>query len=192
MGNEDLLDFTNLISCKGRNPELTLPNILPIKDINAFMTEPKNFNVAIDDLIKRQEVNAQQCRKVLQVLKERLSLKISTMQKLKKDLQDLHSEIKQPGADTRFVTNHEKVKVHFLDETEVSEHEVSVALERCNIKMSSIYCEILALDSDMGSVVYLERVSQINIEYIKHWYNTEKQNKKRKSLSAGNGLKPTI
>ncbi|EDW91471.1 uncharacterized protein LOC6530915 [Drosophila yakuba] len=192
MENEDSLDFTNLISCKGRMPKLTLPNVHPIKDINAFMSDPKNINVSIDDLIKRQEVNAQQCRKVLKILKERLSLKLSTMQKLKKDLLDLHSEIKKPGAETRFVTNHEKVKLHFLDETESSKHEVSDALERCNIKMSSIYCEILALDSDMGSVVYLERVSQINIDYIKDWYNTEKQNKKRKSLSAADGVKPTV
>lgn len=75
------------------------------------------------------------------------------------------------------MTNQEKVKLHFLDETEIREVELSDAVERCNIKLSSLYCEILALDSDMGSVAYLERVAQINKDFIMDWHKTQRQNK---------------
>ncbi|EDX07836.1 uncharacterized protein LOC6735283 isoform X1 [Drosophila simulans] len=191
MDKDDLPDFTQLISCKDL-PNITLQNIHPIHSMKVFMSEPKNANASIAELIKRQEVSGEQCRKVLKVIKERLVLKMATMQELKKYLLDLHSEIRKPGAGTRFVTNQEKVKLHFLDEMEIKEVELSDAVERCNIKLSSLYCEILALDSDMGSVAYLERVAQINIDFIMDWHKTQKQKKTGKVPSAGEVFKNTV
>jgi len=186
-----MLDFTDLISCKDL-PNITLHNIRPIYSIKVFMSEPKNSNVSIAELIKRQEVSAEQCRKALKVIKDRLLLKMAALQELKKYLLDLHSEIKKPGAGTRFVTNQEKVKLHFLDETEIREVELSDAVERCNIKLSSLYCEILALDSDMGSVAYLERVAQINKDFIMDWHKTQRQNKTSNIHCSGQGVKKTF
>lgn len=91
-----------------------------------------------------------------------------------------------------FVTNQEKVKLHFLDETEIREVELSDAVERCNIKLSSLYCEILALDSDMGSVAYLERVAQINKDFIMDWHKTQRQNKTSNIHCSGQGVKKTF
>lgn len=90
-----MLDFTDLISCKDL-PNITLHNIRPIYSIKVFMSEPKNSNVSIAELIKRQEVSAEQCRKALKVIKDRLLLKMAALQELKKYLLDLHSEIKSP------------------------------------------------------------------------------------------------
>eukprot|EP00099_Drosophila_melanogaster_P020031 NP_611435.1 uncharacterized protein Dmel_CG15124 [Drosophila melanogaster] len=191
MDNDNMLDFTDLISCKDL-PNITLHNIRPIYSIKVFMSEPKNSNVSIAELIKRQEVSAEQCRKALKVIKDRLLLKMAALQELKKYLLDLHSEIKKPGAGTRFVTNQEKVKLHFLDETEIREVELSDAVERCNIKLSSLYCEILALDSDMGSVAYLERVAQINKDFIMDWHKTQRQNKTSNIHCSGQGVKKTF
>lgn len=191
MDNDNILDFTDLISCKDL-PNITLHNIRPIYSIKVFMSEPKNSNVSIAELIKRQEVSAEQCRKALKVIKDRLLLKMAALQELKKYLLDLHSEIKKPGAGTRFVTNQEKVKLHFLDETEIREVELSDAVERCNIKLSSLYCEILALDSDMGSVAYLERVAQINKDFIMDWHKTQRQNKTSNIHCSDQGVKKTF
>lgn len=191
MDNDNMLDFTDLISCKDL-PNITLHNIRPIYSIKVFMSEPKNSNVSIAELIKRQEVSAEQCRKALKVIKDRLLLKMAALQELKKYLLDLHSEIKKPGAGTRFVTNQEKVKLHFLDETEIREVELSDAVERCNIKLSSLYCEILALDSDMGSVAYLERVAKINKDFIMDWHKTQRQNKTSNIHCSGQGVKKTF
>ncbi|XP_017001655.2 uncharacterized protein [Drosophila takahashii] len=182
MNNDELVDFTDLISSKSGPLDLRLPDVRHIKDIGEFMSDPKNFNGDINKLTDGLEAKAQQCRNVLKILKERLQLKTATMQKVKTDVMELDAEIKKPGAENRFVTNHEKVKLHFLDETDSGEYNVPEALERYSVKMSSLYREILALDSDVDCVSYLVGVAQINIDYVKDWYKTKIQNKTEKSL----------
>ncbi|KAH8347867.1 hypothetical protein KR084_001880 [Drosophila pseudotakahashii] len=187
MNNDEEVDFTDLISCKTGPMDLKLPDVRPIKDIRVFMADHKNFNGDIHKLIDHLEAKAQQCRNVFKTLKDRLQLKTATMQKVKTDVLELDAEIKKPGAENRFVTNREKVKLHFLDESEINEYNVPEALERYSIKMSSLYREILSLDSDVDCVSYLVGVAQINIDYVKDWYRTNKQNKPEKSLPDGVG-----
>jgi len=113
------------------------------------------------------------------------------MKKIKTDVLELNSEVGKPGAEIRFVTNGEKVKLHFLDEAEIKEYSVQDALEHYSVKMSFIYGEILSLDSDVDHVTYLEGVSKMNVEYVKDWYNAEMRNKNQKSIpdSVGDTVK---
>ncbi|XP_016988087.1 uncharacterized protein LOC108050761 [Drosophila rhopaloa] len=175
MNTEDLVDFTELISCKSRCEELALPNVQHIKDIREFMSDPENFNGDIDELTGRLNAKAEQCHNVLQTLKERLQTKTVSLQKVKEDIFELSAEIKKPN--NRFVMSNEKIQIRFLDETETKEYEAIEAMDRYGIKMSSLFSEILALDSDVDCVTYLEGVSRINIEYVKDWYKSEIQNK---------------
>ncbi|XP_017123168.1 uncharacterized protein LOC108143357 [Drosophila elegans] len=178
MKSDDSVDFTELISCKSRCEELALPNVQHIKDIREFMSDPENFNGDIDDLTERLTAKAEQCHNVLEILKGRLHLKTLALKQVKEDILQLSLEAKKPRADNRFAMNGEKVRIHFLDETEAHEYEALEALDRYSIKMSSLFSEILALDSDVDCVTYLEGVSRINIDYVKDWYKSETQDKK--------------
>ncbi|XP_037716375.1 uncharacterized protein LOC119551212 [Drosophila subpulchrella] len=161
--------------------DLNLPKVERINDIREFMSDPKNFNSNINELTERLEENVQQCRNIIKILKDSLSLKIATMKKVKTDVLELNSEVGKPGAEIRFVTNREKVKLHFLDETEIKEYSVQDALEQYSVKMSLIYGEILSLDSDVDHVTYLEGICKMNVEYVKNWYKAEMRNKIKKS-----------
>jgi len=171
--------------------DLNVPKVERIYDIREFMSDPKNFNGNINELTERLEENVQQCRNIINILKDRLSLKIATMKKIKTDVFELNSEVGKPGAEIRFVTNGEKVKLHFLDEAEIKEYSVQDALEHYSVKMSFIYGEILSLDSDVDHVTYLEGVSKMNVEYVKDWYEAEMRNKNKKSVpdSVGDTVK---
>ncbi|XP_017072718.1 uncharacterized protein LOC108108974 [Drosophila eugracilis] len=186
MKNEDMGIFTELISCK----DLILPKVEQIEDMRQFMSDPKNFNGDINELTDRLEAKTQQCRKVLKVLQDRLRLKKEAIQKVKEDVLELESEMKKPEGNIRFLTNHEKVKIRFLDETITWEHSVPEALERYSIKMSSLHSEIMALDSDVDSVTYLTGVSQVNVNYVKDWYKKETEDKEGKTSTESIGDGP--
>ncbi|KAH8347173.1 hypothetical protein KR059_006087, partial [Drosophila kikkawai] len=167
----DYLD--QLISCNNRSPELAVPRITPIKDVREFMSNSENFNGDIEDLKKQLDAKTQQCQGLLKILNEKLRLKLLTLDKVKTDMLALADDMKKPTASARFVTNHEKIKLNYLDESEGKECEMAEALEWFNLKMGSLYCEIVGLESDVDYITYLERMSQLNMRSVVEFYESE-------------------
>lgn len=89
------------------------------------------------DIKDRLSAKTQQCRNVLKLLNGKLQLKLSTLEKVKKDMLALTVDMKDPAATLRFVTKREKIKLHYLDEPESKECEIYEALEWLNLKMGS-------------------------------------------------------
>ncbi|XP_016953064.1 uncharacterized protein LOC108026602 [Drosophila biarmipes] len=182
MSNNLLLSVGDNILSKGNLQDLNVPPVGRINDIREYMSNPENFNGNINELTERLEADAEQCRNIIKILKDRINLKIATLKKIREDVLQLNSEVQKPGAEIRFVTKREKVKLHFLDEAETKEYFVQEALERYSVKMSFLYGEILSLDSDVDHVTYLEGVSKMNVKYVRDWYRTEMQDKNKKPL----------
>ncbi|KAH8247484.1 hypothetical protein KR038_005031 [Drosophila bunnanda] len=166
-------DIEQLISCKNMSPELAVPHVIPIKDVREFMSNSDNYNGDIEDLKDTLEAKTQQCKGVLKLLNEKLHLKLSTLDKVKKDMLTLADDMKKPTASTRFVINHEKIKLNYLDESEPKECELAEALEWINLKMGSLYCEIVGLESDVDYITYLERMSELNMRNVIEFYEGE-------------------
>ncbi|XP_017051055.1 uncharacterized protein LOC108094794 [Drosophila ficusphila] len=191
MNTEEVVEFS-LISSYSLPPDITLPKVTYITNMREFMSDPENFNGNIDDLTNRLEEKSQQCKNIIKILKDTVQLKRTALHKVKEDIQDLSAEIKKDGAAQRFTIDREKVTLHFLDEKETNEYEASEALEHLSIKMNSLFSDILALESDVDYVTYLEGVSQINIDYAKDWYKTEIKNKNEEPIpeSVGDDAPP--
>ncbi|KAH8293581.1 hypothetical protein KR054_001705 [Drosophila jambulina] len=166
-------NIEQLLSCKNRSPELTVPQVTPIKDVRGFMSNSENYNGDFEDLKERLDAKTHQCQEVLKLLNKKLQLKLSTLDKVKKDMLTLADDMKKPTASTRFVINHEKIIIHYLDESEAKECEMAEALEWFNLKMGSLYCEIMGLESDVDYITYLERMSQLNMRTVIEFYEGE-------------------
>ncbi|KAH8246981.1 hypothetical protein KR032_006108 [Drosophila birchii] len=166
-------DVEQLISWQNRSPELAVPHVIPIRDVHEFMSNSENYNGDIEDLKDRLDAKTQQCKGVLKLLKEKLQLKLSTLDQVKKDMLALADDMKKPTASARFVINHEKIKLNYLDESEDKECELAEALEMFNLKMGSLYCEIVGLESDVDYITYLERMSQLNMRSVIEFYEGE-------------------
>ncbi|KAH8367072.1 hypothetical protein KR200_007368 [Drosophila serrata] len=166
-------DIEHLISCKNISPELAVPQVIPIKDVREFMSNSENYNGNIEDLKDKLDAKTQQCKGVLKHLNEKLQLKLSTLDKVKKDMLTLADDMKKPTASNRFVINHEKITLNYLDEAEPKECELAEALEWINLKMGSLYCEIVGLESDVDYITYLERMSELNMKTVIEFYEGE-------------------
>ncbi|XP_034652920.1 uncharacterized protein LOC117891528 [Drosophila subobscura] len=171
MATSSLLDTADLISAKYRTESLALPDVKRINNITKFMADPLNFYGDIKKLAGRFENQAKQCQDVIKLLKEQVKAKTATLHQVKEDMLELQRQLKKPDATVVYVNMKTPVLVKFLDETEVNEYDVPTALERYNLKMSSLYGEILSVDSDVDHVSYLKSVADVNSQYVKDWYN---------------------
>ncbi|SPP75478.1 myosin-11 [Drosophila guanche] len=173
MATSSLLDTADLISAKYRTESLALPDVKRINNITKFMADPLNFDGDIKKLAARFENQAKQCQDVIKLLKEQVKAKTATLHQVKEDMLELQRQLKKPDATVVYVNMKTPVLVKFLDETEVNEYDVPTALERYNLKMSSLYGEILSLDSDVDHVSYLKNVANINSQYVKDWHKRD-------------------
>ncbi|EDV98256.1 GH23009 [Drosophila grimshawi] len=164
-------DAHGLVSKGGQASQLALPRIERITDVRQFMKESQNFNGSIEKLTKFIENQEQQCEDIKMLLKQQVQLQMDTLHQVKEDILELQRQLREPGQ------GQTKILVKFLDETEVNEYETMDALARYNIKMSSLYGEILALDSDVDYVSYLASVARLNKEYVLEWHKREKLQK---------------
>ncbi|XP_030387773.1 uncharacterized protein LOC115634280 [Scaptodrosophila lebanonensis] len=165
--------------------EVALPNVKRIKNIREFMADPTNYDGNIDKLIGRMANEATKCQEILKVLKEEVLRKTGSLRQIKADMMQLQQELKSANAGNRFAVGHEKILVKFTDESEGKEYDVPQALECYSLKMSSLFGEILALDSDVDYVVYLEGIAQLNKQYVRDWYDREystEQHSKQQAL----------
>ncbi|XP_022232373.2 muscle M-line assembly protein unc-89 [Drosophila obscura] len=173
MATSSLVQFPDLISTKNRTESLGLPDVKRINNITKFMADPVNFDGDITKLAAHFENQAKQCQDVINLLNDQLKAKTTALHQVKEDMLELQRQLKQPDATFVYVIMKTQVLVKFLDETEVNEYDVPSALERYNIKMSCLYGEILALDSDVDHVTYLKNVATVNAQYVKDWYKRE-------------------
>ncbi|XP_023163707.1 uncharacterized protein LOC111594578 [Drosophila hydei] len=168
------LEMPELISLSGRTNHLALPEVKRITDMRKFMNESKNTSIEkLTEFIAGQE---QQCQDITKLLKEQVQLKMDALRQVKEDMLELQRQLKAPDASERFTKGH-KVLVKFFDETEINEYEVPDALARYSLKMSALYGEILALDSDVDYVGYLASIAKVNKEYVVDWSKREVINK---------------
>lgn len=173
------LEMPELISLSGRTNHLALPDVKRITDIRKFMNETKNTSFEkLTEFIAGQE---QQCLDITKLLKEQVQLKMDALRQVKEDMLELQRQLKAPDATRRFTKGH-KVLVKFFDETEMNEYEVPDALARYSLKMSGLYGEILALDSDVDYVGYLASIAKVNKEYVEDWYKRDKINKAKLAI----------
>ncbi|KAH8270849.1 hypothetical protein KR018_007191, partial [Drosophila ironensis] len=163
-------DFANMITSSMRTKEMDLPEVRRIEDINEFMSNKDNYNGDIDELLDKMNEKTERCEHALSVMKTKVDLKMASLHKVKTDMMELNDELKKPGATKRFVTNKEKIAVHFLDETEMQLMDIPTALESFSLKMSSLYNEIMSMDCDMDYVNYLTGISRLNVKYITEWH----------------------
>ncbi|XP_020814047.1 uncharacterized protein LOC110188621 [Drosophila serrata] len=156
-------------------PELTVPQVQRITDVREFMSSPENYNGDIEDLKERLGAKFQQCKDLLKILGDRLQLKIDELKEVREEMIVLSVEMEKPTAALRFVTNHEKIKLNCLGESEDKEYEISDALGWFNVKLSRANCEILSLKSDLDYINYLLSISQLNIKTVIKFYNVSNQ-----------------
>ncbi|XP_034105591.1 uncharacterized protein LOC117568824 [Drosophila albomicans] len=155
------LEMSELISNQNRTSHLALPDIKPITDARKYVSDSKNFNGSVEKATEFLAGQEKQCLDVIQLLKEEVHSKLAALHKVKDDLLALQRQLAQP-TDSKF----DKVLVKFTDETEMNECEVPDALARYSIKMSSLYSEILGLDSDVDYVSYLASVARVNKDFV--------------------------
>ncbi|EDW60324.1 uncharacterized protein [Drosophila virilis] len=175
------LEVPELITLTGNNNHLALPDVKRITDIRKFMDESKNINGSFEKLSEFILGQEQQCHDITKLLKEQVQIKMDALRQVKEDMLELQRQLKAPGASERFTKGH-KVLVKFYDETEINEYEVPDALARYSLKMSSLYGEILALDSDVDYVAYLASIARVNKDYVEDWHRHEKIEKARKTV----------
>ncbi|XP_033254403.1 39 kDa FK506-binding nuclear protein-like isoform X2 [Drosophila miranda] len=182
MATSSLVEFSDLISVKNRTESLALPNVKRINNIADYMADPLNFDGDIEKLAGRLKNEAKRCQDVISLLRDQLKVKTTALAQVKEDMLELQSQLKQPDATFVYVTMKKQVLVKFFDETEVNEYDVPTALMRFNLKMSHLYGEILALDSDIDYVTYLKGIATVNNQYVKDWYKREMTKKLQMEL----------
>lgn len=170
---ESIESFADLICCKSRSKELQLPEVKRIKDIREFMANKKNNKGGFDGLIDRMTANFSQCDDVLKVLKEKLNLKLASLQKVKQDMMELNRDLKKSGATKKYVTEKTKITVRFMDEVDVLQLDIPTSLERYNNKIDSLFNEILGLDGDIDYVNFLTGIARLNVNYVQEWIKME-------------------
>ncbi|EDW32606.1 GL10352 [Drosophila persimilis] len=182
MATSSLVEFSDLISAKNRTESLALPNVKRINNIADYMADPLNFDGDIKKLADRLKNEAKQCQDVINLLRDQLQVKTTALTQVKEDMLELQRQLKEPDATFVYVTMKKQVLVKFFDETEVNEYDVPTALMRFNLKMSHLYGEILALDSDIDYVTYLKGIATVNNQYVKDWHKREMTKKRQMEL----------
>ncbi|XP_017145923.1 39 kDa FK506-binding nuclear protein [Drosophila miranda] len=182
MATSSLVEFPDLISAKNRTESLALPNVKRINNIADYMADPLNFDGDIKKLAGRFKNEAKQCQDVVNLLRDHLQVKTTALAQVKEDMLELQRKLKEPDATFVYVTMKKQVLVKFFDETEMNEYDVPTALMRFNLKMSHLYGEILALDSDIDYVNYLKGIATVNNQYVKDWYKREMTKKFKMEL----------
>ncbi|KAH8323569.1 hypothetical protein KR074_001838, partial [Drosophila pseudoananassae] len=170
---DDVESFADLICCKSSTKELELPEVRRIKDIREFMADKNNYNGNINELVNRMTAKSDQCEKVLKVLKDKLELKMGTLQKVKQDMMELNRELKKGGATKKYVTEKTKITVHFMDEVEEHDLDIPTSLETYNRKIDSLFNEIMGLDGDIDYVNFLTGIAMLNINYVIEFHKIE-------------------
>ncbi|KAH8298548.1 hypothetical protein KR044_011018 [Drosophila immigrans] len=169
------LEMSELISNQNRTFHLALPNVKRITDARKYIADSNNFNGSVEKATEFIAAQEKQCQDVIQLLKEQVHTKLDALHQVKEDLLELQRQLAQPN-----ISEYTKVLVKFTDETEMNECEVPDALARYSLKMSSLYGEILGLDSDVDYVTYLASVARVNKEFVQEWFKREKLNKANK------------
>jgi len=157
---------------------LSLPDVKRITDVRQFMAESKNINGSVEKLTEFIVGQEKQCHKAIKLLKEQVDQKKKSLFQLKNDMLELYRQLKMPDA----AENCDKVKVHFIDQTDITECDVDEALARYSLKMSSLFSEILELDSDIDHVNYLAEVANDNKEIVHNWFKSKKSPNKERSM----------
>ncbi|XP_017836593.1 uncharacterized protein LOC108595814 [Drosophila busckii] len=170
-----------------RSSNLALPNIQRIVSLSKFMSESKSFNGNVHKALEHVCDQQEQCDGIMKLLKEQITLKKEALQQLKEDMLELQRQLHLPDACERF-SKEPKILVKFADETEVNEYEIPFALTRFSLKMSILYSDILALDSDVDYVSYLRSIAKVNRECVQEHIKTQQLNKNRaRNAAAGDG-----
>ncbi|KAL7738505.1 hypothetical protein ACLKA6_006813 [Drosophila palustris] len=168
-------DLTELNSVYSRAISLSLPNVKRITDVRQFMAESKSFNGSVEKLMEFIVGQEKQCQDVTKLLEEQVHQKMHALHQLKEDMLELQRQLNTPDAARRC----HKMRVKFTEETEISECDVAEALVRYSITMSSLYCGILELDSDVDYANYLANIASVNKEFVQNWCKREKLNKSK-------------
>ncbi|XP_034478045.1 uncharacterized protein LOC117784420 [Drosophila innubila] len=168
-------ESTELNSIHSREINLTLPDVKRITDVRQFMAESKNFNGRVEKLMEFIVGQEKQCQDVIKLLKDQVQQKMHALHHLKEDMLELQRQLNMPDAAKQC----KKLMVKLTDETEINECDVAEALARFSLKMSSLYCAILELDSDVDYANYLANVANVNKEFVQNWLKSEKLNKSK-------------